>query len=105
MASTGRIGRTIQGMRGMSPAPADRVQRYSAESYAAQYGITVEDAQEYRDACETHQQVERMILAAFRADPDLKAKALMLEEQVVLTDEEKRMIGRTKQHLGNKERA
>ena len=59
MVSTSRIGRTIQEMRGMSPA--DRVQRYSAESYAAQYGITVEDVREYRDACETSLSPRRFI--------------------------------------------
>lgn len=102
MASIGRIGKTIQEMRGMPPAPAERIQRYSAESYAAQYGITVEEAEEYRNQCETHQQVERMILAAFKTDPQLKAKALMLEEQVVLTEEEKALVGRARQHLGPK---
>ena len=100
MASVARIGQTIQEMRGMKPPDAERTKMYSADSYAAQYGITVEDATEYRERCETHQQVERMILAAFKTDPDLKTKALMLEDQVVLTEEEKRMIGRAKKHLG-----
>lgn len=86
----------------MPPAPPDRTRPYSAESYAAQYGITVEWGQELREQHGTHQEIERAILAAFKADSQLKARALMLEEQVVLTEEEKTLVGRARQHLGPK---
>lgn len=96
-------GKSIPELRGMAPIPRDRVAPYSAESYAAQYGITVEDAEDILERCETHKQVERMILAMFKADPELKRRALALEETVDLTEEELRLAERARQYLGRKE--
>lgn len=98
-----RDGRSIPELRGMNAIPRDRMRPYSANSYAAQYGITTDDAQDMIDGCETHQQVERMILASFLADPDLKRRALMVEGTIELTEEELRLADRAKRYLGDKD--
>lgn len=99
------VGRSIPEIRGMAPTPRDRTTKYSANSYAAQYGITVDDAEEMLERCDTHQQVERMIFASYKADPELKRRALVLDETIVLTEEEKRFESRAKEHLGDKDSA
>ncbi len=92
--------KTIQEMRGMIPAPADRERPYSAASYAAQYGITVEDAQDLIEAWSTHKQIERQIVAMFRADPELKARALMLDAEDEPSDDAKLIADRLLSRLG-----
>ena len=42
---------------------------YTKESYASQYGITVEEAEELRDRYQTHGEVKRAILHMVLADP------------------------------------
>lgn len=92
--------KTIPEMRGMSMRPdarereANRERPYSPESYAAQYGITVEDAREIRERSANHRQIVRQINAMFIADPELKRRALMIEDAKPLTEEEERLYGR-----------
>lgn len=66
----------------MPAIAGDRERPFSAESYAAQYGITVEDAAEMLETSQrsSHPQMHRQILAMFMADPDLKHRALMLTD-------------------------
>lgn len=77
--------KTIPEMRGMSMSvdarerERNRERPYSAESYAAQYGITVEDAAEIRERSTNHQQIVRQITAMFTNNSELKRRALMLE--------------------------
>lgn len=77
---SGERPKSIQEWRGIKPPPPDREKKYSAESYAAQYGITVEDAESLREECSSHPEIERRILAMFRSDPALKRRAMMLDE-------------------------
>lgn len=79
---------SIPELRGMPPIPRDREQPYSAESYAAQYGITVRGAQDLLERSTSHQQIHRQILAMFQNDPALKRRALMLETTQPLSQEE-----------------
>ena len=68
--------KTIQGHRGIKPPPEDRTKPYSAESYSAQYGITVEDAKELRETHPTHPEIERAIFSMYRRDPGLRDRAI-----------------------------
>lgn len=74
--------------------PRDRTKLYSAESYAAQYGITVEDAEGFVETSTTHADVERKIYAYFRAQPIMRQKALMIENVTDLTEEEEQLVKR-----------
>jgi hypothetical protein len=100
--------KTVPEIRGMDMSAEARERErvrerpYSAASYAAQYGITVEDAEDLRDRYPNHHQIVRAITAMLAADPDLKRRALMLEGTVELTEEEQRFAGRANQHLGPK---
>lgn len=85
-------GRAVQQIRGMKDAPPrDRVKPYSAESYSAQYGITVEDAEELRETCKTHAEIEKSIFSMYAKDAELKKRCLIAEENVTLTQEEMRL--------------
>ncbi len=84
--------RTIQEHRGITTPPAERTERYSAASYSAQYGIPVEDAEEIRESCNTHQQVERGIFALYKLKPDLKERALFREPEPELTEAQKKKM-------------
>lgn len=98
--------KTIPEMRGHSPIPRDRVKLYSPESYAAQYGITVDDAEEFVERSSSHREVERKIFALFREQPDVRQKALMLDEAADLTEEEEELVHRIltgKQQVNNRE--
>ena len=91
----------IPELRGMPPIPEDRERLYSAASYCAQYGIPLEDAQEIVEACTSHPQAERMILALFKAKADLKKKAMLLDgDGQDLSIEEKRTANRLLRDLG-----
>lgn len=93
--------KNIPEWRGMIEIPDDRERPYSKESYAAQYGITVEDAREFLEQCETHTQVERMIFALYKSDPELKRRAMLMDEdEREPTDEEKRIANRLLRQLG-----
>lgn len=92
--------RSIPEMRGMPPIPRDRERPYTPESYAAQYGITVEDAEELVEAYTNHRAIERAIVRMFKAEPSLKDRALFLSADDKPTDEEKRIADRLLRTLG-----
>lgn len=87
----GEDGRSfsIPEMRGMKPTPNDRTRKYSAASYAAQYGITVEDAEDLVNRCGDHRAVEQAIHRMLSLDPKLRRQALMLDGEVEMNEEEK----------------
>ncbi len=74
--------RNIPEMRGVSMRPEsreaerDRERPYTAESYAAQYGITIETAREMMERSTSHRQIVRQITTLFTSDPDLRRQAL-----------------------------
>lgn len=86
--------RSIPEMRGMQmnaearERERNREKPYSANSYAAQYGITVEDAQELRGRFNSHPRIVREITTMFARDPELRTRALMLGDAEPLTAEE-----------------
>ena len=80
--------KTIPELRGMPAVPAERERRYSPESYAAQYGIAVDDARELIARSDSHPQIVRQILSRIAASPELKRRALMLDDASPLTEEE-----------------
>ena len=93
-AATGEARpKTIQQRRGMTPPPDDRTRPYSAESYAAQYGITVEDGAELREAFGTHGEIERAIFGMYRRSPDLRDRAVFAgEHDPTLTGRQRRKL-------------
>jgi len=84
----------------MPAIEGNRERPFSAESYAAQYGITVEDAAEMLKTCASHPQMHRQILAMFMADSDLKHRALMLTDMLPVSAEEVADYERWMQRLG-----
>ncbi len=92
--------KSVPEMRGMPPIDRDRDRPFSPKSYAAQYGITVEDAEDLLAECQSHPQMHRKILALFLSDPDLKRRALMLEETSEMTAEEREGADRLLKRLG-----
>lgn len=72
--------KTIQEIRGMRAPEKDREKPYSAASYAAQYGITIDDAEELLARSNTHEQVHRQIMAMYTNDPELKRRAMMSDD-------------------------
>ena len=89
--------RTIPEMRGLTKDErADPEKPYSKESYAAQYGITVEDAEDLRIRYATHGEVKRAIYAMFSRDEGLRRRALMLDGAKTTSPEE---IERLKKEL------
>ena len=70
--------RTIPEIRGFAAASKERdpAKKYSPASYAARYGIPLEDAEELVEQSHAHGDVERAINRVFSADPDLKRRAL-----------------------------
>lgn len=70
---------SIPELRGMKPIPNERIKPYSAESYSAQYGITLEEAEVLIESHATHREIERRIYAMFVADPALKHRALFID--------------------------
>lgn len=88
-------------MRGVSMRPEsreaerDRERPYTAESYAAQYGVTIDAAREIRDRSTTHRQIVRQITALLTNDAELKREALFIQDKAVLSDKEERLYSRT----------
>lgn len=75
---------SIPELRGFSPIPAGRTDKYSAASYAAQYGITVEEADELVGNYGSHPEIHGAILRMYSADPARRQRAIQwleLEEQ------------------------
>jgi hypothetical protein len=72
----------------MPPVPRDRTRLYSVESYAAQYGLTLERATELRDSCSTHPEMERLIHREIGRDPALKDRILNPDGVLPPTEEE-----------------
>lgn len=90
---------SIPEMRGMKPTPKNRTRKYSAASYAAQYGITVEDAEDLVNRCNDHRAVEQAIHRMLSLDPELRQKALMLDGEVEMNEEEKARYERLAQRI------
>lgn len=73
--------RTIPEMRGLTKDKRpDPEKPYSKESYAAQYGIAVEDAEGLRQQYRTHGEIKRAIYSMFSRDEGLRRRALMLDD-------------------------
>ena len=70
--------RPLWEIRGFTPPSKERdpAKKYSAASYAARYGIPLEDAEALVEQNPSHQDVERAINRVLSADPDLKRRAL-----------------------------
>lgn len=68
--------RTITELRGMTPSPTDRTKKYSKESYAAQYGITIEEADDLIGNYSSHPEVERAIFRMYSDNPALRDRAI-----------------------------
>ena len=82
---------SIPELRGMSPDRRPNGERpYSPESYAAQYGITVEDATDLIANGKSHGEVKRQIYRMFTNDPELRQKALEpANDELPMSAEEK----------------
>ncbi len=93
--------RSIPELRGMTmnvearERERGREKPYSAASYAAQYGIRTEDAEELRGRFSGHHEIVRQITAMFGRDTELKRRALALDESGPLTPEEDERLRRT----------
>ncbi len=93
--------RSIPELRGMTmnvearERERGREKPYSAASYAAQYGIRTEDAEELRGRLRGHHEIVRHIMAMFSRDEELKRQALALDESGPLTPEEDEKLRRT----------
>lgn len=76
--STDERALPLWAIRGFSPPSKERdpARKYSSASYAARYGVPLEDAEELVARNATHQDIERDINRLFSADPDLKRRAL-----------------------------
>jgi hypothetical protein len=72
----------------------DSERPYSAASYAAQYGIGVEDAQDLMSPSTNHGEVKRSIYCRLTSEPALQAQALMLDGGAPLTSEEEKLMRR-----------
>lgn len=94
------LPRSVCEMRGMPAIDRDRERPFSPASYAAQYGITIEDAQDLVASSNSHPQIHRQILAMFKADRELKERALMLGDRRAMTDDEKRVANTLLARLG-----
>jgi hypothetical protein len=83
---------TIPERRGMPKIPGAREDSYTAASYAAQFGVTVEDAQDLIDRYgrHAHKHIEREIIRMVQADPALKRRAFLLDDGTRATPEEER---------------
>ena len=70
--------RPIPEIRGFSAPSKERdpAKKYSAASYAAQFGVPLEDAEALVEKFHSHAEVVRAINRLFSADPDLKRVAL-----------------------------
>ena len=84
--------KTMQEHRGIKTPPTDRTKPYSAASYAAQYGVKVEDAADLLERSGTHQQVERGIFALYKQNPRVKDRALFRAPEPGLTEAQKRKM-------------
>ena len=82
--------KSIPELRGMPPVPRERQRSFSAESYTAQYGVTVEDGEDLREkhGKDAHAAIEREIHRMLAADADLKRRALMLDDFETTPEEE-----------------
>jgi hypothetical protein len=87
---------SVPEMRGMRPDDRPDSERpYSAASYAAQYGIGVEEAQDLMSPSANHGEVKRRIYRRFTSEPALRAQALMLDGgAATLTPEEEKLMRR-----------
>lgn len=75
MSETPKTMPEIRGLTKDTRGPDDRP--YSAASYAAQYGITVEDASDFIEAANgKHGQVLTQIFAHYKLRPDVKEQAM-----------------------------
>ena len=91
---------TVPEIRGIREDRRPDTERpYSAESYAAQYGIGIEDAEDLIAQAEpaNHGVVKRRIYRRFSLEPELRRKALMVEDKaaIALTGEEAKRMERT----------
>lgn len=79
---------------GTADTRPDAGEPYSAASYAAQYGITVDDAEALVEQYGTHGEVKERIFKEYVCDPNFRKEALELGEQktCLLTDEERDQI-------------
>lgn len=89
--------RSIPELRGHAPIPPERTRSYSALSYAALYGITIEEAEEIRKRCgatgpgspdSAHRAIADEIMAIFRADKDRLMEAIGAGPEVEASEEE-----------------
>jgi hypothetical protein len=74
--------------RGMKPVPPERTRKYSPESYAAQYGVTVEDARELIGAFADHAGVRDEIHRMLGRDEALRRRAFLLDDPSGVTPNE-----------------
>jgi len=72
--------KSVPEIRGMKPVPAERDRKYSAASYAAQYGVTVEDAKELVGSFADHTGVRGEIHRMLGEDEALRRRALLLDD-------------------------
>lgn len=74
-------GRDIPEIRGMSleEERGDLEKHYSKASYAAQYGITLEDAEDVIATTSNHGQAKAAITKMLTTNPDMMKKALFLD--------------------------
>lgn len=92
--------KSVPELRGMPTIPRDRERPYSPESYAAQYGIDLEEAEHLVDNSISHPQIHRQIIAMLQSDADLKERALFLSEEDEPTDDEKSQADRLLKRAG-----
>jgi hypothetical protein len=84
--------RSVPEIRGMKPIPPEREDSYTAGSYAAQFGIYVEDAADLiaRHGKHAHKAIEREILLSLARDVEERRRALLQDEALEPTETEKR---------------
>lgn len=84
-------GLSVPEIRGHKPIPADRTDAYSAASYSALYGITIEDAEELKASYgNSHRDIHRTIMRMFSEDELLKERCLFPEREERRREEARR---------------
>jgi hypothetical protein len=96
--------RSVPEIRGMKPIPPEREDSYTAESYAAQFGVYVEDAAELiaRHGKHAHKAIEREILLDLARDAEQRRRALLQDERLEASPTEQREAEAFMRRMGMK---
>lgn len=91
-------------MRGGTPDNRDESEKpYSAASYAAQYGIPMEDVEKARAQYETHGEMKAWIYREILPDPAFRARSVALDTRPFETPEKRSARKGSKRKMQNKE--